>query len=505
MSGFDARSLERGFAFLGDCPPHLFAEVVTLPDGTLEARVAGVRRWREALLAGQLPAPGGWPDDTVAGPARSALEALDVARFCRDNPELTDAVLADVVRSFGQRGAALRDEVTRRLRELDALERKRLDDEERDRARHERRSARAMKLDAATLEALRAKALAEIAARPPQPDAAVHDAWAERARAWRAVADIFGDLGQLLGRGWDLTRGVLRHTGWRDLVALQRLAAQLPQLREVVRSLGRLRASDAGAPVSEQVFGPIRRLDEERREVRTPHVPAEVRGVERSAEIARMLPAEAALLGHPVLAALWHARRMERALLTYRVEGVAFARVVVEREAAGERTATKPRPERGPILVVIDTSGSMEGLPERVAKAVALEALRTAHAERRRCFLYAFSGPGQVLEQELDLSEKGVGALLSFLAASFGGGSDAHTVVERVLSRLREEAWSKADVLFVSDGEWPAPTALRAEVARAKADGTRFHGVQIGNVGETGLHAVCDPVHVFRDWAALAR
>jgi len=103
----------------------------------------------------------------------------------------------------------------------------------------------------------------------------------------------------------------------------------------------------------------------------------------------------------------------------------------------------------------------------------------------------------------LDLSPDGIGRLLSFLGRSFGGGNDETGVMTRVLARLREHEWRKADVVFVSDGEWPAPDALVRSVQRAREEGTRFHGIQIGNRGRTGLHAICDPLHEFQDWAAL--
>lgn len=214
----------------------------------------------------------------------------------------------------------------------------------------------------------------------------------------------------------------------------------------------------------------------------------------------RVLPVEASLLGHPKLRLLWHARRAERALLTYRVEGVELERTWIEREGLEEVERERPRPERGPILAVIDTSGSMHGLPEQVAKAIVLEALRVAHAERRRCFLYAYSGPGQVLEHELDLSEAGVGRLLVFLGHTFGNGTDIGAMTT-VVGRLQQEGWQKADVILVTDGEWAAPGAVVTAVQRAREAGTRFHGVQIGNRGRTGLHALCEPVHVFQDWA----
>lgn len=536
----DASSLDRSYAFLDDCPEHVFADVVTLPIGALPDRVTGVRCWRDALLAGDVPPVGTWPAAPIDGPARTALRQMNLPKFCVGQPDLADAVLADVVASFGKREAAFRADVLARLQELEQAERIRLRDELRKREKSakgvsssgvaaadklraawgsgERRSRGGgpvesnvgedadatpqtlPTLDAATLARLRAQAERDAAALPQPADEAMLATWSERARAWAEIMDVFGDLGEMMGRGWDLARGVLKHVGWKDLLRLQALLKDLPELREIIRALGRLHDSDREHSVAEALFVPVRRLEEERREVKTPLVPAETRGIIRSGEIARMLPVEAVMLGHPQLRLLWHARRAERALLTYRVEGMEIERVQVEREVLESQERRRPRPERGPILAVIDTSGSMNGLPERVAKALVLEAVRTAHMEKRRCYLYAYSGPGDVLEHELDLGPDGIGRLLMFLQHSFGGGTDIGAM-STVVARLGAEGWKKADVLLVSDGEWHAGAAIVSAVERAKGDGTRFHGVQIGNHGRTGLHTLCDPVHLFQDWA----
>lgn len=502
--GFDAGSLERSYAFLDDCPEDFLPPLVTLPIGALSERVRGLLDWREALLEGHLPPQSTWPPPEIAAPARQALSTLGLPRFCAGQPDLVDAVLHDLLSSFARGEDALRDEILARLRELEELERQHLQGVERARAQRERREPVAPGLDEHTRMRLQAQAEAEARAarRGAAADATVIAAWQEHARAWTEIVDVFGDLGQMLGRGWDLSRSVLRHTGWADLVRLRQLLERLPQIRDIIRTLGRMHESDAEEQVVDTVFVPVRRLEEERHEVRTPHLPHETRGIERSGEIARMLPAEAALLGHPQLRLLWHARRAERALLTYRVEGVEIERTLVEREVQQEVERRRPRPERGPIIAVLDTSGSMHGMPERVAKALVLEALRTAHEEKRPCYAYMFSGPGDIVEHELDLSPDGVGRLLAFLGESFGGGTDVG-VLARVAARLHEQDWKKADVVFVTDGEWYAPPELLSDVARARAAGSRFHGVQIGNRGRTGLHTVCDPVHEFQDWARL--
>lgn len=499
-AAFDAASLENSYAFLDDCPENLFDDIVTLPIGTLPERVSGVRLWHDALLAGHLPPEDTWPPAEVSNPVRQALKELGLVRFCKDQPELVDALMKEILGAFTRQADVLRSDVAARLNELEALERNRLT-QDKELTRHKKRPVRPMLLDPQTLQRLREQAMQEAAQRETNADSDLLAAWGERARAWANITEVFDDLGEMMGRGWDMSCGVLRHTGWLDLHRLRKLLEQLPQLRDIIRTLGRLHAADEGESMAEKILVPVRRVEEERREVRTPLIPAEMRGLERSGEISRMLPVEAMMLGHPKLRMLWHARRAERALLTYRVEGIEIERIQVERDGHEEVEGMRPRPERGPIFAVVDTSGSMHGVPEQVAKALVLEALRTAHAEKRRCFLYAYSGPGQVLEQELDLSSDGIGRLLHFLGFSFGGGNDEAGMMAKVVARLKEENWRKADVLFVSDGEWSASASLVAAVKGAREGGTRFHGVQIGNRGRTGMHVVCDPVHIFQDWA----
>jgi uncharacterized protein with von Willebrand factor type A (vWA) domain len=498
MTAFDTSALERRYAFLDDCPEFLLDSIVPFPDGTLEDRVAGARAWRDALLRGELPGDGAWPPPHIAGPARKAIAELGILRFLPNQPDLVDAVLADIVGAFGRQDERLRADVARRLRELEQLERQRLTLADAKKSR--RRPQEPQPLVTSELrKRLAAVAMREMQERTHESDAELTGNWEARVRAWSQISEVFCDLGDLLGRGWDLSLGVLKHLGWKDLIALANLVAKLPQVQEIIRTLGRLQASQDGETVTESIFVPMLRLEEELHEVRTPHVPAEMRGIERSDAIARMLPTEAAMLGHPKLKLLWHARRAERALLTYRVEGIEIERRQIEREVQVAQKRERPRPQRGPIVAVIDTSGSMHGTPELVAKALVLEAVRVAHREKRRCFLYGYSGPGQVLEQELDLSESGIGRLLGFLAQSFGGGTDIGAM-HAVVRRLDDADWRKADVFLATDGEWVAPRDVVAAVKRARARGTRFHGVQIGSTWRSGLQDICDPVHVFSEW-----
>jgi uncharacterized protein with von Willebrand factor type A (vWA) domain len=493
-------ALDSSFSFLDEVPEGLFDAVVGHAGADLRTRVGAVESWRHALLAGRLPDPRpAWPDPRLTDGFAAVLAHLGLPRFCVGNTDLTNAVLRSLLEATAEAQTWAWVAEAEELRRLEELERRRVEDAA---------GKTPTPIPPDVLARLRVEACSVGLQRASSSARdAIAATWEPRVRLWAAIEDVFGSLGTQLGLGWDLSLGVLRSTGWAELVRLRALVERLDGLREVVRTLGRLRmaaeSQDREVTMS-SVVDRMRRATEVSEELASPFVPAETRGVTRSDEVSRMLPSETALLVHPVLRMLWHARRAERALCTYLVEGVMPSRVVVEVDDECRSEERSPRKERGPILVAIDTSGSMHGLPEHVAKAVALEAMRVAHQERRACRLFAWSGPGQVVEHGLSLDPGGVSALLEFLGLTFGGGTDPEAVVGRVLARLREEEWSRADLLIVTDGEFPVPLNAVEGVRKARADlGFRVQGLLVGNASSPAMDALCDAVACFRDWAAM--
>jgi uncharacterized protein with von Willebrand factor type A (vWA) domain len=157
--------------------------------------------------------------------------------------------------------------------------------------------------------------------------------------------------------------------------------------------------------------------------------------------------------------------------------------------------------EAGPMLICVDTSGSMQGGPEAVAKAVVLEAMRTAHAQQRACHVFAFGGPGEIVELELGMDMAGIVQLAQFLGQGFRGGTDVCGPIERVVERLAEERWQLADLLLASDGEFGATPDTIAALARAKADlGLKVLGVLIGDRKAPGMLELADDLYWLRDW-----
>lgn len=506
---FDSTVLERSYAFLDQLPDRLYLPVVASPAGTLEQRVAGVLAWREALLAGQLPdASVNWPANAIREALLRELTELQITRFLRDQPDLVDELLLDVLKAaedFSRFIPGRQRELFEELKRLEQARRqtpKQTTDDAADRSP----AGKPKSFPAAVIRELRTEAAhrAEMEG-VEQGRAVLRGRWGERIRMWSEIWDVFGDLGELLGRGRDLSRSVLRHHGWQEIARLRKLLENCPDLKDLIRTLGRLqdRVDELAPSVMERIFTPIRRAQNEWREVRTEFAPHEVHGLTLSDDISRMIPAEAATLGHPVLKYLWHARRIEHALLTYRVQGVMDERVSSEDDVMTEVDSpkTQPKAERGPIVVCLDTSGSMRGEPEVVAKAIVLESLRVAHAEKRACYLYSFSGPGDVGEFELKLSEEGLAGLLTFLACSFHGGTDVAEPLRRAGQRLREAGWQRADILLVSDGEFPVPAETSALLKGLRSQAKlRVHGILIGSSSSAAMDALTDQVHHFASW-----
>ncbi|MBK7899732.1 MAG: VWA domain-containing protein [Azonexus sp.] len=451
---------EARLAALDALARNLWLGGLTNAEGTLEPRLEALAGLRRALMDGVLPpaADWPWPGPDLVGSLAATMADLELAGYCEGQQELADTVLMSL------------------LFHLDFI----VDYQDR----------------GSTAAEARATALAAFAAD-----------WQERCDEMDELKEVFG----LLPDGgkhtrWDLIRGLLRSEGWQDVMRIRKLLERLPELAAIIRRLGRARqidmldeASQATVQVMEQAIA----QRPESRTVRVPDLPGETRAIVRSDRIARMLPAESVLLGHPRLRLVWHARRAERTLLCYedddRMQEVLF------HEALVWRPNPEPQPDKrlemGPILICVDTSGSMQGGAEAVAKATVLEAVRTAHSQKRACHVFAFGGPDEVVELELAVDAGGIERLMRFLGQAFRGGTDICGPLEKAIAKLEDTRWQLADLLIASDGEFGATGEVAARLDACKADlGLRVQGILIGDRETIGLLEVADNIYWVRDW-----
>lgn len=480
----------------------------------LQENARGVMCWRAALDRGLLP-----DDDTIrqlaadretftvghdletlrwpAEPLRTtlirALSKLGVARFAHKYPAVKEALLKgllELVCNYRRALAGIEEEGPSRATDAEGNKFKTVKEllAEEAAARAARSNAQVDPTLAAQRqreEAKKAKKAAAMALLPLDKRTAVELVKAMYA-TWQGPVDTLSKAGRafaglealLGGAGFDLTGNIWGRPGWAQMDELRKTLENLKELRDLVRSLGR---GGGWGPLRR---APIQYLDFNGRPglLRTVLEAQETRGLTRSDDISRLLPAEAATLarGRTVRQSklLFFAKLAEKALQTYERDGWSD----FDTNIIPERREIRPTADRGPILLCVDTSGSMRGPRESVTKALALECMRAAREQERDCYVFAFAGPQEVRELELNADMRSVSNLLDFLEKVFNGGSDFNEPVRRCLDRLTDAKWANSDILLVSDGELrqPGQEVMRKLSGAKEKLGLRVHGLVLG-------------------------
>ena len=71
------------------------------------------------------------------------------------------------------------------------------------------------------------------------------------------------------------------------------------------------------------------------------------------------------------------------------------------------------------------------------------------------------------------------------------------------LEKAQQEQWQKADIMLVSDGEFPVPSDLVRKINEAKNKRSiSVHGTLIGSA-DHAMKKICDPLHRFSSWIDL--
>jgi uncharacterized protein with von Willebrand factor type A (vWA) domain len=431
-------------------PRPVWLPTLTAAVGQRERRLRDVHAWLTALAAGVLPPThADFGDAHAAAALRHVVGTLNLPAFTHATPALAEQVLRTMLWHL-DRAVNLEPQLTR---------------------------------DAAIEHVARE----------------FEQSWQLELHGLEADLALLRDLSGGAHLPWGELRGRLRSREWQEARRAAERLALLPELTALLRRLGRrefsARADRAPAPQAAAQRVPLRAV-----QTRLAGAPGEITGIRFDSRIEHMLPSEAILLRHPVGKRLWRARQAEGRLLAHDTEAVVIdwrpdphGRVHDNAGAAPPSQAL----ERGPFVLCLDTSGSMAGAPENIAKAVAIAALREAHASGRACKLLAFGGPDELIERDLgDLS-----ATLDLMAQSFDGGTDVQTPIERAIDGVHRAAWQGADLLIVSDGEFGCVRATLDKLDRAREQfGLHVQGVLVGDRETMGLLEVCDAIHWVRDW-----
>ena len=275
------------------------------------------------------------------------------------------------------------------------------------------------------------------------------------------------------------------------------------ELKDLMRLLGK-RPSETGKVIRKT---PPQRSGNYLGVHRSMNKPIETTGIKRSSSFEGLLPSEAFLLSYSKSQPITALKRNAKLLF---LSKLAESSLASYERSDWEENYSKPakRPWKyyeklpveigGPIILCLDTSWSMSGSRENLAKSVVLECAQVASKTKRSIYILAFSGMQDLEEFHIDLtvSKKGLQSLLNFLSQSFKGGTDVTRPLERAIELLdTTEEWASADLLLVTDGELQTPPvdiSIIEKLRRLENErGLEVHGLMVGRNSSVPLSMLC--------------
>lgn len=301
-------------------------------------------------------------------------------------------------------------------------------------------------------------------------DPSVARACASAARAVENALEVIRSVQELFHESdaWGREMGAGQRLPIDELVRLGRLLRENRSIRDLVELAGRWS------------------LTMKRRfpRAKSPHGRSEVFEIELGGDVDRLVPSELTQLRHPLLRRAVLARALERRALVRRMQGPHLL-------------------GRGPVLVVVDTSGSMEGERIVLAKGICLAIALRCWEKRRPFAVLTFGAPGELRVTEFRPSDDFLSRLYGCIGLVFGGGTDFDAPLLRVCELVSSKRWSQADALFLTDGWCDVKDGTLEILQRTKKErDLQILGVLLAD--GSGLEKVADSTFTLDPRAVLA-
>ena len=266
----------------------------------------------------------------------------------------------------------------------------------------------------------------------------------EKIEKFKKIFERLKSFTKNFGRLWNLAQGELNDNGFDILEKYAELLQDDEGLTALAEMIGRHHEEEQkfhkelrAKVVVETVYNP------------EPAYKGEIAGLRLSDSLLDALPSELALYNNLSTRQIFKMKYAQKQLLSYSyTRNIEYKKTHEELE---EVEVVETIEHKGPMIICVDTSGSMHGTPERVAKTVAFALAQKSLEEERGCYLISFSTGIETMDLSSFNSIDGITNLVKFLRMSFNGGTDVNPALNHSVKLLEEKEWKNADVLMISD------------------------------------------------------
>lgn len=201
-----------------------------------------------------------------------------------------------------------------------------------------------------------------------------------------------------------------------------------------------------------------------------------------------ILPSELMTLTHPATKPDFYRKLSEKQTMVY------------SKEAHKQKN-------KGPIIVCVDTSGSMSGDEEIWSKAMTVGVLEIAEMQKRdfACIIYSDHADEPIVIKKDEVNPD---KIIQCAEKFHGGGTDFESALEKAMKLIEKSTFREADIMFITDGDCGVSDKFLRKYRTIKEDkGFKTQGILVnmgrGHCSDSTLKEFCDTVTLVSDVAQL--
>ena len=287
------------------------------------------------------------------------------------------------------------------------------------------------------------------------------------AAALRDVVEKVDNYFGIRSAGWDYKNGQWQEIPWEVFTLGKQLLEDDPSIKRLADILGRGSNHGTGTAAIESVATENIQVEEYQGKM-------EILGVEFGHDLNLLFPSQYALFTDSDTEYYFYKELLEGKLFVARYQSM---EPHVRKNLVFHPTITSST-TNGPIIISLDTSGSMVGWPEKIAKALCLALINVCRSVGRQLYLILFSSEIRALELS-DLNSS-LPEFAQFFAMEFRGGTDLRPALRESRRKLLEKRYTNADLLIISDFRVPKIMMKQDNTLKELRQLSRVHALTIG-------------------------